>query len=378
MMTPKERLLAAMRRQETDYLPCAPNFWASPSADGYRWRNEKERLEVVTRKLGLDACLWVDIQTACHPDVKVRTWQDNPAGEPFPVLHKAFDTPGGILEAAVRVTEDWPHGADVPLISDFNVSRYIKPWLQTSGDVENLRFILQPPGREEILRFRETLKNVRVLAEEFQVPVAAVYTLGLTTALHFFGAEKAVLLSVDEPEIISRYLEIQRLADDRILDILLDTKEVDFVRRDGFYESTDFWSPAQFEKWILPWFTKEVALAHQSGRPVTYQLCTGIMPLLPLLSRIEFDCLDTIEPALGHQDMPEITRCLGERKSFWTGLSGPEHLCRGNESSVRAAVRTAVETWGRKGFILGAVPSIRPQWPWENVLAMFDEWRKIR
>ena len=33
---------------------------------------------------------------------------------------------------------------------------------------------------------------------------------------------------------------------------------------------------------------------------------------------------------------------------------------------------------GRRGLVLSAVPSIRAHWPWENALAMFDEWRRLR
>ena len=31
-----------------------------------------------------------------------------------------------------------------------------------------------------------------------------------------------------------------------------------------------------------------------------------------------------------------------------------------------------------RGLVLNAVPSIRAHWPWENALAMFDEWRRLR
>jgi hypothetical protein len=41
-------------------------------------------------------------------------------------------------------------------------------------------------------------------------------------------------------------------------------------------------------------------------------------------------------------------------------------------------VRDAFATFGKRGLILSAVPSIRAHWPWENALAMFDEWRRLR
>jgi len=69
---------------------------------------------------------------------------------------------------------------------------------------------------------------------------------------------------------------------------------------------------------------------------------------------------------------------LGDKKSFWGGISAPEHIGRGTPHKVREAVRKAFSDFGHRGLILKAVPSIRSIWPWENVLAMIDEWKKMR
>ena len=37
-----------------------------------------------------------------------------------------------------------------------------------------------------------------------------------------------------------------------------------------------------------------------------------------------------------------------------------------------------VEVFGKSGFILGVTNSIRNHFPWENTLAMIDEWKKVR
>ena len=376
-MNPRERILAAMRRQETDYLPCAPAFWGSPQVPGYRWEDERGRLEILLNKLGVDAFLFAGISSARHPDVKTKVWEERPDDQLYPVLHKAIETPKGLLEAAVRKTEDWPYGEDIPLCSDFNVSRYVKPWLETMDDVERFAFLRLPPGKEEIRLFGESMERLNPMIEEYQVPVVATYAMGLTSGLQLFGAQQIALLSMDHPEIIDRFLEIQHEAEMKVLEILLDSRKVDVVSRNGFYESTDFWSPQQFEKWVLPQFQKEAEMAHQADRLVWYTMCTGIMPLLPLLKQVAFDCLGSVEPVLGNQDMASIKQALSDR-CFWTGLSSPEHVGRGTTEDVRQAVKKSVSVFGKRGFILTAVPSIRPQWPWENVMAMIDEWKMLR
>ena len=172
-------------------------------------------------------------------------------------------------------------------------------------------------------------------------------------------------------------MEIVYQADSKRLDFLLELG-VDIVRRNGWYESTDFWSPSQFQHFIMPYMKKEISMAHEAGCCFNYTMCTGIMPLVPLLAQMKFDSLDTIEPALGEQDMPRLAKELGGTKCLWGGVSAPIHIGLSQPDDVKKAVRQAIDIFGKRGFILTAVPSIRPQWPWNNVIAMLDERRKLR
>ena len=45
---------------------------------------------------------------------------------------------------------------------------------------------------------------------------------------------------------------------------------------------------------------------------------------------------------------------------------------------VRRAVRDVFEAFGKVGLVLGPASSVHPMMPWENTLAMLDEWRKLR
>jgi len=376
-MTSKERVIATIRREEGDYVPCVPFFWSSPLVEGYQWTSEAERLEILIQKLGVDALLHFGVGTSQHPEVSANVWEEHRAGEKYPLIHKEVITKRGKLRAIVRKTDDWPHGLDIPYFSDFNVSRYVKPWLESLEDVEKWALVYLPPDDVQIQKAKEHWFRLQPLRERFQVPVMATYTLGLTGALHLFGAETGVLLSMDQPEALEKYVQIVHQADSKRLEVLLDFG-VDLVRRNGWYESTDFWSPAQYQRFILPYMEKEIALAHEANCCFNYTMCTGIMPLVPLLAQLRFDSLDTVEPVLGDQDMPRLARELGATKCLWGGVSAPMHIGLGKPGDVKRAVRQAIDIFGKRGFILTAVPSIRPQWPWENVMAMFDEWRQLR
>jgi len=375
-MTPKERMLATLRGEDTDYIPCAPFFWSAPTAPGYTWRNDEERLDVVVGRLGLDAFVPVGLEADRAPEVTERVWQDHPPGAPHPYLHKEIRTPAGTLSAVVHRTEDWPHGDDIPLCSDFNVSRYVKPWLETPEDVEKYAYVHRPPGPASIEAARRSVEASRGRADRWQVPLYAGCGFGLTAAIQLFGPERAVLFSMDHPDALDRFLEIDHRTTMKRMEVLLDLG-ADIICRNGFYETMEFWSPAQYERFLMPHLKEEIDLVHDAGRVITYTVCTGVMPMLPHLASLSFDGLYSIEPALGHQDMHTVADALGGQKCIWGGVSAPIHIGEGTPETVRHAVRDAVETFGPR-LMLAAVPSIRAHWPWENVLAMFDEWRRCR
>jgi hypothetical protein len=201
--------------------------------------------------------------------------------------------------------------------------------------------------------------------------------MGLTAALQLFGPRQAVLTSMDAPEVIARFLEIEHTATMGRAEVLADLG-VDVICRNGFYETTDFWSPRQIKRFLVPYLEREIEAMRSGGAAVIYTVETGIVPILDILAGLDFDAYHAIEPVLGDQDMRAVQEALCPRHAIWGGVSGPMHIGESGPEQVRQAVRDAFALFGPRGFILSAVPSIRAHWPWENTLAMFDEWRRLR
>jgi uroporphyrinogen-III decarboxylase len=298
-------------------------------------------------------------------------------GERWPVLRKEIRTPGGPLTAAIRVTDDLEHPEDIPLNSDWNVSRFVKPWLETMEDVERYRYVQMPPSDRAIAGAREAFAARKKVADRFGVITYASCGMGLTSGLQLFGAEQAIALSMDRPEILSRFLEIEHEATMKRAEVLADLK-ADVICRNGFYETMDFWSPGQVRELLVPLLKREIAAMRSGGAAVTYTVCTGIMPMLDILAELDFDAYNSIEPVLTGQDMTVVAQKLCDRHAIWGGVSGPIQIGEGTPEIARQAVRDAFRLFGPRGLVLNAVPSIRAHWPWENALAMFDEWRKLR
>jgi hypothetical protein len=289
-------------------------------------------------------------------------------------LHSTIETDFGALHAAVRKTDDYPH-TDIPLFSDWTVSRYEVPWITSDEDVKKLETVLKPPGDTEYSAARDQLEELNRSARKFHVPVIGQAGFALNGVIHTMGVERALLVSADDPGLLESLVAVISRVRTKALGMTLDLG-VTTVIRNGWYDSADFWSPAQFERWVMPGLEKDISTVHQAGGIFVYQMCTGIGPLLPLLARLDFDCLLELEPALGTTSAAEVKAAL-PGKTFWGGVSAPVHLERGDPSTVRRAVQKAFGDFGNRGFILKAVPSIRAHVPEETIGAFFDEWRKI-
>lgn len=182
-MTSRERVLAALRRQDVDYVPCSCFFTPSLVGPQYTWEGRADTLDRIVHGLGLDGYVHTGIEPSWHPDVTSRIWREQCPGVRWPILHKEIQTPAGPLTAAIYITDDLEHKDDIPLISDWNVSRYVKPWLQSKEDVERFRYVYLPPSNEDIAEARERFAADRKLANEHGVITRAHCGLGLTAAI---------------------------------------------------------------------------------------------------------------------------------------------------------------------------------------------------
>ena len=244
-----------------------------------------------------------------------------------------------------------------------------------------LTFIRMDPYRvgtgEGLACWREECRRLKDLAAREGVAVGCGGGTALDYLIWAARAEQAIMLALEYPDEALALMEYLNAFSDRRVELCLEMG-VDFVIRRGWYESADFWGPRQFVRFAAPFIRRETEMVHRAGAASVYLMCTGIVPMLPELARLEFDCLQKVEPVCGGQDLRKIVEVLGGRKSFWTGLSAPLHIGRGSPQDVRRAVRSAFDVFGRTGFLLTAVPSIRRHWPWEqNLGAMMAEYRKL-
>jgi hypothetical protein len=382
-MNSKERILAALRCEPVDRVPCDPWFFENYVAKRGRRLSAREMLCYLVKELGADAhldCMDADPGSGDHVGTGL-AWGHTPgveaefsANPDVPLLHKVFHTPDGDLSATIRSHPSLPRTDDIPLVCDYNAPVFVKPWIDDLADVERFRHVCRPPSAASVAAFQESFRQTKALAEEFGVPIVAHVGMGLTLLIQLMGGERAAIASIECPELVERFLDIEHETNLAMIEIY-GRAGVDIICRNGFYETCDFWSPRQVRQFVLPRVNEEARLAHSLGALMVYTACTGILPLLDLYLASEIDGIQKFETRLTGQTLEPIAGKLAGRKCLWGGLSDCVDLGQATPDETRKAVQTAFDLIGRRGLILAASPSIKAQRPVENVEAMFEAWR---
>ena len=136
-LSSRERMLLAVDHKEADHVPLVFNTFTWEPPAHLKFSNGFDRVEKFLA-FGLDDTVAVHPPSRHHPDVTTRTQREMPSGHRYPLLFKEYETPEGTMQQIVQQTDDWPHGDDVPIISDFNIPRSTKFLVAEDSDLEKL------------------------------------------------------------------------------------------------------------------------------------------------------------------------------------------------------------------------------------------------
>ena len=133
-------------------------------------------------------------------------------------------------------------------------------------------------------------------------------------------------------------------------------------------------SPEMFRRIFKPRFKMviEELKKYRSDIIIAYHSCGMIAPIIQDLIEIGIDILHPIQPVKG-MDRVKIKKSLGDRLTLWGCLSIQDTLPFGSERDVRDEIKRIIrDTAKGGGFILGAAHHIQADTPLENILAIYD------
>lgn len=387
-MTSRERMLAAMERRPVDHVPMLLRFWWLGGEEDhipFDWRDEIARVEATTA-LGLDDTLLLQpplgyveeyiVERA--PGVRSRVEQlPSPDAGAYPRLKKTYETPAGPLQTVVQLSEDWPYGQDIRMFDDYNLSRLVEPLIKDAADLERLRYLLPDPTPAQLDAFQSRAEELRRASQRLGVMLDGGWTALGDAAMWLCGMQRILYGQMDEPDFIAQVLDTILEWELKRLDLLLEAG-IDELVHMAWYESTDFWSPQTFRKFLRPRLQTEIDRCHARGVKFRYIITRSWRPYRQDLVEMGVDCLTGVDSVQDKLDLAQVKGELGGQVCLMGGLNSAVMLSQWSDAQIRAAVDEALRIMAPGGgFILYPVDAIFNTQPWEKVLVMIDEWKRL-
>ena len=198
---------------------------------------------------------------------------------------------------------------------------------------------------------------------------------GTDALIWLCGVENAIMLAMDQPEVVEELHEIICQADAALLQLLVEC-EVDLLVRRGWYDSTLIWSPTLFRQYAKPRIARMNNMAHDAGIRFAITMSTGMMPIIEDLAEIGYDLHMHVDPTQGNAVLPTVKRAFNGKTASLGGISAAVTLSQGTDEEIAEAVATAITTMGPTGFILSPVDCLYEDTPWEKVEVLIKAWQK--
>jgi uroporphyrinogen decarboxylase len=369
-LSSKERILRAMRKQETDFVPVSPRMWKYNTMI-YGDDSLKSNL-LAKKEFDFDPICYVygSVPNLFDPiipdegilskDVKF-TCKKHEEGD-FNILERRFDTPAGVLTDCYKI----------PLRGTYDIT-HNEYLIKSSGDLPKLRYLVTSPMQNE-LKFYNDMKT----EGGDEVLVTPYVRSAFNDLAAVQSPVDSMMLAVEDPAFLVEMLEILQKPS------ILDTKaylemgaEIIFIS--GFHISLSVgWSPKNYRDYFLPFIKEIVDMVHDAGAVVHFYDDGKLLDILPMILESGIDTLSTCTPPPAGDFSFEKAKSIVKNKLTLMGYVDIERvLHKGTPELVEATVKEAIDLGAYDdAFILSSSDGILRQTPIENLRAYFKAGRK--
>ena len=399
-MTSRERLLAAINREEVDHIPLGQIFHSTimGTPDQLQWSDQFQRARVM-KDLGLDPVIDIWLPAPEPPvGVQVRRWQEKDPGEPSPLLCAEYQTPAGKLIQKVRKTDDWydrTHYNFLPdwqgnshrpqdrfdqldMLDDWFTRRYKVPLVKGPQDLEALSCLLQPPrGQARDRWIQHALQAKKIAAEMDLLTHARRVSVG-DWFMWVCLIEDFCLAMIEDPQYVADFFAVIQNYNKQVLELVLEVQP-DVIQYRGWYDTPDYWGLQRHRDLLAPKIQELARLVHSVGSKFCYLLPEGYTLYKDILRTLDVDVFLGLDPlaARKSEDLCHVKKALGDHSCLWGGVNACVTVGTGSDRDIDTAVRTAIETLGPRGFILNAsIYFYDDDVTWERFMTLVEAWRK--
>jgi hypothetical protein len=351
----------------------------------YSHRNQIQKVKETTA-LGLDDMIrleqplgWAEeyvVEGVKNLNARVRSYLGQNGSKR--ILQKVYHTPDGNLKTVVEKTDDWPHGNNIPVFSDFNVSRAKEFLIKTYADIKRLKHLLGEPKPEEYRQFKEEAAELRQAAEELGVVFEGGRTSLGDSLVWLLGIQNLIYGCFDTPDFIIELLDSLYNWERKRLEIIID-EGIELLFHSAWYEITDFWTPDLYRKILKPRLAELVDFTREAEVKFVYIITKSYEVLADDFLDLQFDCLYGADPIQGNADLNFLHDTFKGKVCLWGGINSAVTLGRGTKEEIEEAVESAVRIMAPGGgFVLFPVDAVLPDAnPWGNVEILLKKWREI-
>ncbi len=325
-MTPRERVLTALRHEQPDYSPYCLPIDPEPLErldrhyGGTEWRSAVVDHLVA---LGLDSG---------HEELGDGRWRDK----------------FGVVWAQAN---DF-HVVEIPLR---------EPTLEG----------FQPPdlfGPEDLARVQQWCVQPSDLFRGFSIGFSF-----FERAWSLRGMDNLLMDMVEHPRFVHELMDLLLDLWLPVVDAVGRIEGLDYIQfgddygmQRGVIMGTPYW-----REYLRPRLRAAYARAHSHGKYVAIHSCGDNSPILEDLIEIGVDLFNPFQPEA--QDIYEMKRRFGHRIAFWGGIGTQQLLPRGTPEQIRREVRRVKQEIGRDGgLVLSPTKPILPDVPTENAVACVE------
>lgn len=336
-MTHRERMLAAIRHEETDRVPVDAIWIENTDAIG-RWLNIPA--DAVYDRLGIDGrCMAAETYTGERPRRGTRTlspWgteDDNDYGtaHAYPLAEAAT------VDEVER--HAWP---DATRFNFDDLRERLRTW---RGD-----YALRGP--------------YWVSAPLF------------CTTCNLMGMEDALCKTMLEPAVFEACVEqVFRFSHtyvERYLEAVGPALDILYLADDFASQRGLLMDPVLWRRYLKPRYAELFALGKRRGLPIWFHSCGDITAVLPDLIEIGLDVWETVQLDTLPMTPVELKRRFGREITFFGGVS-TQRLPFITPEAVADEVRRCLDALGPGGgYICGPDHHIKPDVPPANAVALFE------
>jgi len=237
----------------------------------------------------------------------------------------------------------------------------------------------EPGWKEPTAPHPSRFEVVDAILAEFGASRFVAGPCGGEAGLPFFGGmQRGMIELLENPELVERMVRHDTARQCRA-DAFMIRPGQSGVRwgSDFAFNSGPFISPEHFRRFVVPYARERIRSVTARGQRVVKHSCGNNRALLPLFLEAGYPSYQSIQASAG-MDLEEVRRAVGPDMVLW-GNVPLEVLQLGTPEDVRQAVRRTVEKGKRVGrYIFGSSHSIAVGTPYDNFLAMADEFVKVR